>query len=396
MKKLAPLVLLFIILIPSAHAVPKPVVIKKVDIITATPAAEGLVTTANTLVTFSNSMSPNSNVVLTGYNPQGVLQWTRTIDSGLDEIASAASVDSLGNIWLAGSSAQAPPADSATATIAAENPDNVVIEPTEKIRPDMNQITLWKVSPAGDLVATYSSSQNTPALITGLSVNASGISIIGQMQERPFLLSANLQGVFTKVLFLGTSKTFVNAVVRSADGSVNVFGSSSETLGGKKLAGAVDGILMKVSKTGSITSVVRSSAPKAQRTWLVADAALTLAGTVKTGRNVESAFTKFNSAFVPTWTVRFPSLGNSVVISGAGVAYGAFTSASPIKGLSSWKPQSPAMLVITFDTKGAIAGAFSTPELVAPISLAYSRNLGLYGLAQAADKSVSIFRLSSR
>ena len=323
MKKLLLLIFAASLLSPPASAAPKAVAVKKLDIVASAVNAEGLVATGKTLVTYSNTGSTNSNIELTGLDVTGVQQWVRTIDSGVDEIATAATVDAAGNIWLAGSSAAVTVTESATAAIAAENPDGVVAEELPKVRSDMNQITIWKLSPVGEPLATYLSPQNSPALVSAISVNSSGISLVGVLAERPFLISATPTGVFAKPLFIGTNKSALNAVVRSPDGSVNLFGESSETLGGKKLAGTRDGILVKVSKTGAITSVVRSSAIKAQRSWLAADSTLTLTGYVKSGKVIESAFTKFNSSFAPTWTMRIPSTGSSTVLTAAGTTYGA-------------------------------------------------------------------------
>jgi hypothetical protein len=325
-----------------------------------------------------------------------VQQWVRTIDSGVDEIATAATVDAAGNIWLAGSSAAVTVTESATAAIAAENPDGVVAEELPKVRSDMNQITIWKLSPVGEPLATYLSPQNSPALVSAISVNSSGISLVGVLAERPFLISATPTGVFAKPLFIGTNKSALNAVVRSPDGSVNLFGESSETLGGKKLAGTRDGILVKVSKTGAITSVVRSSAIKAQRSWLAADSTLTLTGYVKSGKVIESAFTKFNSSFAPKWTMRIPSTGSSTVLTAAGTTYGALSSNSAIKGVTGWKPTTPTLLLATFTSKGVMTGAYADSQLSAPISLVYTKELGLCGLAKGSGESISIFRLATR
>jgi hypothetical protein len=185
-------------------------------------------------------------------------------------------------------------------------------------------------------------------------------------------------------------------VVRSPDGTVNLFGESSETLGGKKLAGTRDGVLVKVNKSGAIVNVVRSSAAKAERSWLQADSTLALTGYVKTGKIIETAFTKFNSSFSPTWTLRIPSVGTSAVVSAAGVTYGALSSNSAIKGISGWKPVSPTLLLATFTNKGVMTGAYADSQLREPISLVYSKELGLCGLARATGESVSIFRLGTR
>ena len=396
MKRLLLLVFAASLVLPTASAAPKAVAVKKLDIVASAVSAEGLVATGKTLVTYSNTGSTNSNIELTGLDVTGVQQWLRTIDSGVDEIATAATVDAAGNIWLAGSSAAVTVPESVTAAIAAENPDGVVAEELPKVRSDMNQITIWKLSPIGELLATFLSVQTSPALVSALSVNSSGISLVGVLADRPFLISATPTGVFAKPLFIGTNKSALNAVVRSPDGSINLFGESSETLGGKKVAGARDGILVKVSKAGAITSVVRSSAIKAQRSWLAADSTLTLTGYVKSGKVIESAFTKFNSSFVPTWTMRIPSTGSSTVLTAAGTTYGALSSNSAIKGVTGWKPTTPTLLLATFTNKGVMTGAYADSQLSAPISLVYTKELGLCGLARGSADSISIFRLATR
>lgn len=386
-----------IVLAPStAVAATKPVLVKPLDIVARAVNAEGLVATGKTLVTYANTGATNSNITVAGFDVTGVQQWVRTIDTGVDEVATTAAVDALGNIWLAGSSAIVAPVETSTVVLPAENPDGVVVETLPPLRSDMNQITIWKLTPLGELTATYSSTQTSPALVSAISVNASGVSLVGNLGGRSFLLSATPTGEFAKPIFIGTSKTTLNAVVRSTDGTVNVFGESSETLGGKKLAGTRDGILIKVSKAGSIASVVRSSGAKAQRSWQAADSTLALTGYVKVGKVTESAFTKFNSSFSPTWTIRFPSTGNSQVVTAGGVTYGAISSNSAIKGVTGWKPTAPTLLLTTLTSKGVLSGAYSASELNSPITLVYSRDLGLCGLAQGSGESVSIFRLGTR
>jgi hypothetical protein len=379
-----------------ASAAPKLVPVKKIEIVASAQNAEGMVMSGKNLITFSHAVANNLNIVVSAVDINGISQWTRTIDSGSDQIATVATVDSMGNVWLGGSSAPVISSDSPTVVTGVENPDGVIQEQLPKIRPDMTQLTLWKISPSGELLATYISPQETPGLINAISANSSGVSILGQLGNRPFLLSASTLGVFGKLIFLGSEKTQANALVRGADGSVNVFGSSAEKLAGKNLVGQRDGFLMKVSKSGAITSVVRSSAPKANRSWLVADPTLTLTGFVKSGKNVETAFTKFNSTFIPTWTVRFPSLGISYVSVSGNTTYGALNSNSTIKGLTGWRPTASSLVVLSFDSKGVLTGGFGSSQLTTPIALVSSRESGVFGLAAATDKSVSIFRVSTR
>jgi len=396
MKKFLLLVLTIVISTDPAFAAPKSLQVKKIEIVAPAPNAEGMVMSGKNLITFSNNVANNSNIVVSAVDTNGISQWIRTIDSGSDEIATVATVDSLGNIWLGGSSAPSISSDSPTVVTGVENPDGVVQEQLPTIRPDMTQLALWKISPSGELIATYISPQESPGLVNAISANSSGVSIVGQLGNRPFLLSASTLGVFGKLIFLGSDKTQANTLVRGADGSVNVFGSSAEKLAGKNLVGKRDGFLMKVAKSGAIASVVRSSAPKANRSWLVADPTLTLTGFVKSGKVIETAFTKFNSSFVPTWTIRFPSLGISYVSVSGNSTYGALNSNSAIKGLTGWRPTAASLLVLSFDSKGVLTGGFGSSELTAPIALVSSRESGVFGLAAATDKSVSIFRVSTR
>jgi hypothetical protein len=258
----------------------------------------------------------------------------------------------------------------------------------------MNLLTLWKLSPLGDLLGTYTLAQSAPALINAISVNSSGISIVGQLEDKNFLVSANSMGVFGKVISIGTSKTQLNAVVRNNDGTVSVFGSSAEALAGKKLAGTRDGVLIKVSKAGSVATVVRSSAPKAQRSWLASDPSLALTGFVKTGKTIETAFTKFSSAFAPTWTLRVPSLGNSVITASGSSTYGALSSSAAVSGVTGWKPTTPSVLLLVLDGKGVITSAYGSSEISDPIALVNSKDLGVVGLAKTSTQTVSLFKLS--
>jgi hypothetical protein len=154
-----------------------------------------------------------------------------------------------------------------------------------------------------------------------------------------------------------------------------------------------DGVLIRVSKTGAIASVVRSSAPKANRAWLSADSTLALTGFVKSGKIIESAFTKFTMAFAPTWTMRIPSLGTSTILTSTNTTYGAISSNSAVTGVIGWKPTSASVLLLAMSNKGVIAGAYGSSEISEPISLSYSKELGLVGLAKTATQTVALFKL---
>ena len=396
MKRIALLLVMSVALAPSAQAVQKKVAVKKVTTVLSVPGAEMLAVSGSSIITIATVDSQTTDIVLSAVNGAGVSLWQKVIDSGVDEVAMATTVDGAANVWLAGFSSQVKSASTETASVIAENPDAITLEAAEELRGDLNVLTVWKISPVGELLATYTSQYDLPGLINSISVNKSGLSIVGVLSEKPFLQNMSAAGEFSQQASIGTSKTTINTVVRNSDGSSSLFGSSTETLGGKKLAGVRDGVLVKVSKSGAVSSVVRSSAIKGDRSWLSADSSLLLSGYVKVGKTTETAITKFTSTFAPTWTIRFASTGQSRAITGAGISYAAMGSKSAIASITGWKPSKAQLLVVVFDAKGVMTSAFGSSELSEPLALAYSKELGIVGLALNADQSPAVFRIAAR
>ncbi|CAN2225331.1 hypothetical protein MCEJIRE27_01319 [Candidatus Nanopelagicaceae bacterium] len=396
MKRVFLALVISLSLIPTADAAPKPVAVQLGSIYNVSIGTELFLLSGKNSIFISNPVVKSSDIQVTAIDPSGTQIWQRIIDSGVDEVAMAVTSDPLGNIWIAGSAALAPIAETPTSLIGIDNPDQVSVDGTSALRTDMNQLALWKLSATGELQGTYISPQKTVPVVTAISASNSGISVIGSLDGKPYLLTATTAGVFGKVITIGTSKSELNSVARNSDGSTSIFGSSAETLAGKKVAGVRDGILIKVSKTGAITSLVRSSALKASRSWISGDSSNLVSGPVITGKVTESAITKFTSAFSPTWTLRLPSTGASTTLSANGNSYLAFTSRGAISGITGWKPTAPSLLVLTFDSKGVIKAATALPGLLTPLSLQYSPARGVVGLATGADGTVSIFTLVSR
>ena len=396
MKRFLPLLLPFALLAAPASAAPKAITPGLGSIYSAPVDSEAMVISGKNSIVMRNVSNQSADIEIMSLDQGQKQVWSRLIDSGVDEVAMVVSTDPLGNIWVAGASAVPQAAESATSTIGIDNPDNVSIESPSDLRPDMTNIGLWKISVTGELLASYQLAVPAIPLINSISATHSGLSIVGAVDSQPFLLTASTSGVFGKLINIGTSKSELNAVVRNPDGSSTIFGSSAETIGGKKVAGIRDGILLKISKTGSITSVLRSSVSKGSRSWVSGDSTLLTSGPVIVGKNVETAITKFSSKFAPLWTLRLSSTGASQVVSANGNSYLAFTSRAAIAGVAQWKPAKPALIVLTFDSKGVIKAATALPGLVKPLSLQYSPTRGVMGLAAASDGTVSIFTLVSR
>jgi len=396
MKRVLLIALAAALSIPAAAAAPKAIPVQLGSIYSPPAGTELFLQSGKSSIFIANINGKSADIQVTALDLSGNQLWQRIIDSGADEIATAATLDPQGNIWLAGSAALVTAIETSTPITGIDNPDAVIIETPPVLRGDMKNLALWKISTTGEILGSYLSPLKSVPLVTALSATNSGVAVIGSLDSKPFVITATTSGTYGKLISIGTSKTELNAVARNSDGTISLFGSSAETLAGKKVAGIRDGVLIKLSKTSSIASLVRSSVLKGSRSWISGDATNLLSGPVITGKSVETAITKFNSAFAPTWTLRIPSVGPSATLSANGNSYLALTSRAAITGISGWKPSQPSLLVITFDSKGVIKAATALPGLVNPISLHYSSTRGVTGLASAADGTVSIFTLVSR
>ena len=359
-----------------AQAAPKSISVKPLKVFSQSSSAEAIVANSKAIFTYENIVGLSADIKVRAIDFTGTEIWSKTVDSGLDELATAMAIDSQGTLWLVGNIAIAPQPDTATATTGALNPDGIEVENFQPLRPDMKNISVWQISATGEVIGQ--SSIATVALVDGISVSSSGLSILASRENEPFLITLS-QGKFSKELKIGSAKTKISAITRSSDGTTYLVGSSSETLGGKKLIGRVDGILIKIAKTGSIASVVRSSAPKAVRDWQSTTSSLFVTGSVKSGTTVESAITKFNSSFVPTWTTRISSTGRTLASSGAsGSFYAILEPTSAIKGVTGFKAVKGQSAVLQFDSKGLLISAFTSAELTSAIAATYSNMAGLF------------------
>jgi hypothetical protein len=377
----------------SASAAPKPIVVKAmVAMNLATPiTADTKMLVVGPLIVLLNDVSVRA------IGADGSEKWRLALTQGVSSIATAMAADSAGNIWIAGSSANARVvAPSAVPTTAPVNPDNVVVDPKVPVRADLTIATVWKISNAGALLSTFTVDNTTPLLVNSIALNAKGYTLGGinatEAGSSGVIVTSDLDGKFGKPIYLGTTDTSIDAVVRGTDSSVYAIGSSTETLAGKKIAGVRDGIIAKYSSTGKLTSLVRSSAAKAKREWNSATNSLLLAGSVQVGAKVESALTRFATNLSPVWTYRFASTGATIAAIGpTGTNFAAFTSKSAIKGISNWKPSKPTALLLIFDSKGAISDARTASGV--PMALGYSKDLGVV-LMTSGQTAVSIFRVS--
>ena len=396
MKRFVAIVVLALLVIaPVSQAAPKKISVKPMQLLTTigTPdEVSGAVVSGKSIIVFGTKAS---KAYARAIDKTGKELWNLSLDQSAASIATAGAVDSAGDVWIAGATPLAlglnPPGPTATPL----NPDNAAIPPSVFIS-DLQAVTMWKVSAAGVLMSTNTLPTSSVLFPTAIAVDKNGASVVGIISNDKgnagFLTNTDLAGAFSKLLQIGAASTTADAVVRHSDGSITVAGSSSETLGGKKVAGLTDGVLIKVSKALKITSVVRSSVAKGKRIWNSASNSLLLAGEVVAGGKTESAITKFSLAYAPTWTYRFASTGPTL---SAASTQAFFISTGAVAQLN-WNPKTPTPLLLTFDSKGLITAADSGPiGQKEVLGLLISKELGVLALTSGAE-SVSIFTLLPR
>ena len=388
-------VLALLVIAPVSQAAPKKISVKPMQLLTTIGTPEevsGAVVSGKSIIVFGTRAS---KAYARAIDRSGKELWNLSLDQSVASIATAAAVDSAGDIWITGATPLVTGLTPPAATTTPLNPDNAVIPPSVFIG-DLQAITIWKVSAAGVLMFTNTLPTSSVLFPTSIAVDKNGASIVGIIANEKgyagFLANTDTAGTFSKLLQIGVASTTADAVVRHGDGSFTVTGSSSETLVGKKVAGITDGILVKVSKALKITSVVRSSVAKGKRIWNSASNSLLLAGEVVAGGKTESAITKFSLTFAPSWTYRFASTGPTLA---ASATHALFISTGAVVQLN-WNPKTPTPLLLTFDSKGLITAADS--GLVGEkevLGLLISKEFGVLALTSSAE-SVSIFTLLPR
>lgn len=358
---------------PFSSAAPKSIASVEISKVAEVIDHEGAIISKQGITLYSNE---EEKVFVTGLDFAGTQKWASILEDRADQIAMAATTDKDGNIWLAGLTSDF--SETVTAPESGVNVDGVIVEPVIPIRADLNLLTLWKISPDGIRLETFTDSATAPLLITAISHSSTGISILGDRGSGSIIVNATLTGKFSKAVTIGTVKSSLTSIFRNNDGSAQLYGSSAESLGGKALVGRRDGILAKVNKSGALTNVVRSSASAATRNWLSATSTYFLIGEVKAGGKSESAFTKFNSSFSPVWTLRLPSQTSiAAAIGPNGSHYAFFNSTSAIPHVTGWRPTTPTSLVLRFDAKGVITHALRSNQVKSVRAMAHVSGVGL-------------------
>jgi len=370
---------IFLVLIAVLFLSGNPIFAAPVDlvpIIKVIPADQdisGMLVGDSAIYLFGNTPT---GAYVTALNKDGTQKWLHDFSDSTSFTITAGSLDSAGNIWLAGASA-APTAipSAASPSPTAANPDGVVVGEESSIRPDLNNLTLWKVTSAGEGAGKFQLPLSQPVLPTSISLNKTGISLVAWQANGSLFVTADLTGKFSKPLKIGKSDTTLDSVIRNPDNSSFLFGSSTELFLANKAIGKRDGLMLKVDVTPKIAQSVRSGEKGATRNWASATPTLLLGGYLKNETSSLATITKFTNLLKPSWSVRFKATSNAVVADGLnGVTYAAFGNAG-------------SGTVLTFAKNGKITSTKSFTG--SPIAIAFNKTLGLYIYSSTAIFNVA-------
>lgn len=218
---------------PSAIAAkkpsPKPVVkvapksikvsLAKPDVITKLSGAEGdqvasaLISPTSLFLigTVESSTVGGSDGYLASYDFTGTKVWELHLGGLPDEIATAGVIDKAGNLWIVGSQSGVTNPQLPATDTQSINVDNVNVTPTFNPGGSLTQLTLWKVSATGQLLATYNMESGGLIVPRSISVTAIGLQIMGSIDDQYFTVNSDLLGNFGKL-----SKTFTKPTASSA------------------------------------------------------------------------------------------------------------------------------------------------------------------------------------
>ena len=200
----------------QVEAAPKSIAASELTKVAPIAEHEGVAISNQGITIFSNV---EKKVLVTSLDFLGAEKWTLAVEGATDQIAMAATSDKEGNIWLAGLTSAVGEYETQNATSSPVNVDGVVVEQVPALRSELNCLTLWKITSAGALIATYSESATAPLLITAISYSSSGISIIGDRGAGTVLITSTLGGKFTTAKAIGTPKSSFSSIFRNPDGS---------------------------------------------------------------------------------------------------------------------------------------------------------------------------------
>ena len=195
-------------------------------------------TTASELI--SAPALGGSDGFISSITPAGAHLWDLRLGGAGDEIATAIVRDKVGSFWIVGSSTkpQLPVATSAIDTQSV-NIDGIAVDPISTPTNSLTQLTVWKVSLTGSLLATYSCDAGGLVAPDSISFDGTNFIINGTLEDQRFSTKISQSGEFAKLSILSIlSKTSSKApavpaiqILKAGTGSVKSFISKGAIAG---------------------------------------------------------------------------------------------------------------------------------------------------------------------
>jgi hypothetical protein len=202
--------------LPSAQAAPVKVTVNPLKLLTTVglpSEVTGVVISGKNIIVYGTQ---NSRAYAKALDSNGNELWKLQLDQSQGSVATTATVDAVGDIWIAGSTPLALPLSITPpgTTPAMINPDNALI-PTPTFVGDLKALTIWKVTAAGVMTPPYVLASSHVILPTALLIDKSVLTIVGSIASEKtnagFIVSLNF-GVFSKLLQIGSVCTAIESV----------------------------------------------------------------------------------------------------------------------------------------------------------------------------------------
>jgi len=195
----------------------------------------------------------------------GSKSWDFLIPGTTDALASTATLDSAGNIWVAGltSLPVTKPTPQPTPS-GVLNPSGIVVPPLNPVRNDLTQIAVWEISSRGTLIGSYQCDAGK-VLEPQLIMQVKNTFLISGSN---FHLTVDINGLFSKFVQASFVPAKANSIVTFKDGLYiwKSYLSKSPISGVSGWKPTKPGrVILKVgSRTGTIYSAYKVSEPLLQ------------------------------------------------------------------------------------------------------------------------------------
>ena len=387
--KLSLILILTLLLQPTANAANFTEVKSKVDLsYTGSEQVSDLLLTKTSISIIGTTEAPSSSWIsgsiggssdgfISTFSSTGAPLWSLRLGNTNNEIATSASLDTDGSIWIVGASSSSISKTPSPTPTKLLNPDNVEISPNTSTNTSLTKLNLWQVSATGQLLNAFETQTAGVINPQKVLVTQTGLVVFGDIYEKStikgFFTSITKAGVFTPLIKYGVKQTQLTSALLNSDGTFSVVGKSADLLLKVKPLSKGDAITLKISAKGVLQQVARATLKSTTRSWDSISTGLLQGGLVKYAKKSEAAVTKFSALGKPIWNDRYPANSSALVTAGTN-SWTTFISTGAITGVPSWKPKVPTAVILELGKKGEVITASSISG--SPVAIARNNEIG--------------------